>query len=502
MIRSSLPPHSAIEDERDHPCGKCTWRCSWQSWPVWRPCGSRRGQGIQPQTLYARQRRISIPFDPDPAEAHRLKQLKLYYSTDRGLTWIVGATAAPDQRKFDFTAEADGFYLFAVQTTDLNGRNYPEKMDGVAPGLRVMIDTVAPIVSLRQLPPQGNQVGVAWDIRDDNFDLSKPDALRLEYRPPGSATWLPLFPPRGAIQYYWAPGSSGVVDVKLRATDLAGNFTDASTQVSLGSQQGGGFGPGGLSAGSDVTFQSGPTGVPLDPGRRFVNNKRITLNYEIERGPSGISGIDLWMTNDGRGWSKFQLPKNAIGDATFNGPITFEVPAEGVYGFTLIPRSGVGISPPAPQVGEKPQIWIEVDTTKPFVQVDGVLVGQGDFKGQLSISWTAKDKNLGPRPISRATPRPPKARGRRSRGSFPTPAAMCGPCRQSGPCRGNFTSRSRPPTWPTTPASSSPPWSRSTHFSQSSKSLTCNRESKRHQKRHKECACYYDKVVGTLRVPF
>ena len=364
---------------------------------LWEPA---RGQGIQPQTLYARQRQISIPFDPDPAEAHRLKQLKLYYSTDKGLTWNVGATAAPEQRKFNFLAPADGYYLFAVQTTDLGGRNYPDRMEGAAPGLRVMIDTVAPVVSLRQLPPQGNQVGVAWDVRDDNLDLTHPDAIRLEYRQAGSVNWLPLFPLRGAGQHYWAPSTAGLVDVKLRATDLAGNVTDATTQVSLSNQ--GGFGAGASTGGggSDGMLQSGPSGLQLDPGRRFINTKRITLNYEIERGPSGISGIDLWITNDGRGWSKFQLAKNAIGDATFNGPLTFDVQGEGVYGFTLVPRSGVGISPPPPQVGEKPQVWIEVDLTRPFVQVDGVLVGQGDFKGQLSISWTAKDKNLGPRPIA------------------------------------------------------------------------------------------------------
>ena len=350
--------------------------------------------------LYARQRQISIPFDPDPAEAHRLKQLQLFYSIDQGRTWNLGATAAPDLKRFNFLAETDGLYLFAVQTTDLTGRNFPEKMDGITPGLRVVIDTASPIVSLKPLPPNGNQVGVAWEIRDENFDATKPEAVRLEYRVAGSPNWLPLFPVRAATQHYWPPGTTALCDVRIRATDQAGNFTDAATQVSLGSQ--GGFGgPGNNPGAIDTQVQGG--GLALDPGRKFINTKRVTLSYEItESGPSGISGIDLWYTTNGRSWTKFILPKTALSDPTFKGPLVFDVDGEGVYGFSLVPKSGVGISAPAPQIGEKPQVWIEVDLTRPFVELQSVLVGTGDNKGKLQINWLARDKNLGKAPMTLA----------------------------------------------------------------------------------------------------
>jgi hypothetical protein len=366
---------------------------------LWEP--ARAQNPIQPQLLYARQRQIAIPFDPDPAEAHRLKQLQLFYSTDKGRTWQLGATAAPEMKKFNFLAETDGLYLFAVQTTDLSGRVFPEKMDGVAAGLRVVIDTANPILNLKPLPPNGNQVGVAWDIRDDNFDAAKAEAIRLEYRSAGNPNWLPLYPLRAVNgQHYWPPGTQGLCDVRMRATDLAGNFTDATTQVSLGGQ--GGFaGPPTNPGGLDTQIQSGAGGLAPDPGRRFISTKRITLNYEItESGPSGISGIDLWYTNNGRSWTKFLLPKNAINDPTFKGPLTIDVEGEGVYGFTLVPKSGVGISAPPPQIGEKPQIWIEVDLTKPFVELQSVLVGTGAHKGKLSINWLARDKNFGKTPMT------------------------------------------------------------------------------------------------------
>ena len=355
-----------------------------------------RGQSPgQPQTLYARQRQINIPFDPDPAEAHRIKQLQLFYSTDNGRSWHVGATAAPDQKRFSFIAEGDGLHWFAVQTTDLQDRTYPEKREALAPALRVVFDTVPPVVNLKALPARGNEVGVTWDVRDANFDANQPGAIKLEYRLAGAATWTPLFRANGASSHYWAPGTTGLLDVRMRATDLAGNSTETTTQVSLSQ---GGFG----ASGGDSRETQGGTSPAADVARQYVNSKRLTLNYEItEKGPSGISGIDLWFTRDGRSWSKFQLPKNAVNDATFNsGPLTFEVEGEGVYGFTLLPKSGVGLSQAPPQVGDKPQVWIEVDLTKPVVEVQSVLVGQGEHKGKLSISWLVRDKNLGRTPIT------------------------------------------------------------------------------------------------------
>src|ERR1700736_4591625 len=163
---------------------------------LWTPA---QGQGpVQPQMLYARQRQITIPFDPDPSELHRLKQLQLYYSNDLGKSWHVGATAAPDQRKFNFIADSDGIYLFAVQTMDFNNRFFPEKMEGITPQLRVIIDTAPPAITLKPLPPRPNEVGVTWDVRDENLDFSLPDTIRLEYRHAGTAAWIPLFRAPGA----------------------------------------------------------------------------------------------------------------------------------------------------------------------------------------------------------------------------------------------------------------------------------------------------------------
>src|SRR5438093_543980 len=80
-------------------------------------------------------------------------------------------------------------------------------------------------------------------------------------------------------------------------------------------------------------------------------------------------------------------------------PIVFEVAGEGVYGITLVAKSGVGLGERPPQVGDRPQLQIEVDTTKPSVRLQDVVVGQGMDKGKLSVTWSASDRNLLPEPI-------------------------------------------------------------------------------------------------------
>src|SRR5262245_37896639 len=165
----------------------CLFLCSGHS------PGQDNGGGI----IFTRYRQFRIPFNPGPAE-NRIKQLQLFVSTDQGRSWQPSAAAAPDKRFFSFTAERDGYYWFAVQTLDADNKLNPVTFDNVAPSMKVVIDTQPPLVTLQPLPPRGNEVGVSWDIRDDNLDLAQPDSARLEYRPAGSPGWIGVAMPAGA----------------------------------------------------------------------------------------------------------------------------------------------------------------------------------------------------------------------------------------------------------------------------------------------------------------
>jgi hypothetical protein len=135
--------------------------------------------------------------------------------------------------------------------------------------------------------------------------------------------------------------------------------------------------------------------VSLDAPQRLVNSKKISLQYTVKNaGPSGVALVEVWRTCDGRKWEKFAQQVNA------RPPFVVEVEKEGLYGFILIPRSGVGLARKPPVDGEAPQLWVEVDLELPQIAINEPVVGIGRDNGKLTITWSAKDKNLGPDPIT------------------------------------------------------------------------------------------------------
>jgi hypothetical protein len=355
--------------------------------------------------IFSRYRQFRIPFNAGTG-AGRLKQLQLFASTDQGRTWQPAATAPPEEGQFRFVADRDGYFWFTVQTKDLEGRLYPATLEGATPSLKVIIDTVPPAITLHGLAPRQGEIGLSWEIRDDNLDLAAADALRLEYRTAGGG-WQVVSVPTGASQVYWNAAANGPVEVRLRARDRAGNVGEAGTTLNPANT--GGF----INNNQGATTQPGQGTLPFkvddkqqqilnapgDAERKLVGSTRISLNYELKDvGPSGVSQLELWYTQDGRSWNKH--PIRVGEDSSEKKTIVFNVIDEGLYGITLVAKSGVGLGERPPQLGDRPQLWLEVDTTKPVVQLHNVLVGTGPDKGKLNITWSARDKNLGSDPIS------------------------------------------------------------------------------------------------------
>jgi hypothetical protein len=334
---------------------------------------------------YSRFTLFRIPFQADVGG--RIKQLQLYVSQDQGKSWHPVVTVTPEQRHFDFRAPQDGLYWFAVRTVDQDNRAFPLSMEGVQPGLRVVVDTRPPVIHLTALPPRDGDVGVTWEVRDENLD---PASLRLDYHLVGSPDWIPLAADLSATgQRYWRPATNGPVEVRLRARDRADNWSEEKATLTPG------------------VFTGRSTAVNPDPGAprpsesaiRLVNSKHFGINYEIkDKGPSGVSAVELWYTQDpaARIWNKYRSEEGNPPQP----PFKVDVQGEGLYGFTLVVRSGVGLGEREPQVGDQPQVWVEVDLTKPVVKLGAIDVGRGPETGRLTIQWTASDKNFGAQPIT------------------------------------------------------------------------------------------------------
>jgi hypothetical protein len=130
--------------------------------------------------------------------------------------------------------------------------------------------------------------------------------------------------------------------------------------------------------------------------KRVVDSKRFQIGYNLEDvGPSGISSVDLYITEDnGATWYHYGS------DDDNQSPVFVEVPCEGTYGFALGVRSGAGLSSEPPQKGDLPAIVVVVDQTAPELELLPVQQGLGKNVNKLLITWKCADDNLADRPVS------------------------------------------------------------------------------------------------------
>ena len=86
----------------------------------------------------------------------------------------------------------------------------------------------------------------------------------------------------------------------------------------------------------------------------YVNKHSFELSYQLENvGPSKVKSIEVWWTHGDGKWARY--PKEVKPGS--HVPIT--VQADGRYGFTLVPRSGVGLCGKRPTEGDEPNVWVE-----------------------------------------------------------------------------------------------------------------------------------------------
>lgn len=343
---------------------------------------------------------ITIPFSLQPGA--RIKHAELYYSADRGRAWQFHAHAQPTDTRFrEFIAPADGEYWFAVRSIDVFDKAIPQTLQQLDPKLRVIVDRRPPQILLRPLTgARPNLVGVEWDVRDDSLDLNR---FQLDYRVPGLMDWTStrVVEAKAAGAQYWSDVGPGTrMEVRLRVGDRAGNEAEQTLVLAQGADARTGDAP----QPAPGNFGNPPAASP----RVFhVNSRRFGLPFTLSNvGVSGISVRELWYTRDnGRSWQKAPkgpddsiLPTNP-GENTPNDKFAFTADADGQFGFSVVVRSGVGLGDHDPRPGDAPRMTVEVDTLAPQVQVL-VRRGQGADIRNVTIEWSAADKNLADRPVT------------------------------------------------------------------------------------------------------
>lgn len=383
--------------------------------------------------VFTKQPRFRIPYHSEPAELQRLgaREIQLYVSTDRGLTWKLAQAVPPTAGRFGYEAPSDGEYWFAVRTLDGLGRLHPQAGE-ITPGLKVAVDSRPPDLELT-LDRSGDQVRLAWRASDVNLDTA---SLKLEYRQSGATDWQPLqVSTQAAGQTSWAAPATGVVSVRGAVTDYAGNSGSDDTELEIGA---GGYAPlpenpaleGPIAERSTkpaivpfhmasnhsesspdqlassvvatpvvqrrqpVEASTNPVAAPkpaspANPRKEIVNTRAFNVGYQVDDvGPSGLGAVEFFITEDGgQKWFRYGA------DSDLKSPFRIDVPAEGTYGFKVRALSGVGLAAEPPKAGEQPAVTVVVDQTPPVATIQAPIQSPGETSPVLQIRWKVQDAN-------------------------------------------------------------------------------------------------------------
>ncbi len=127
----------------------------------------------------------------------------------------------------------------------------------------------------------------------------------------------------------------------------------------------------------------------LPANARIVKSHDFKIGYKIDDvGPSGIGNVDFFITqNGGKKWWRYGEDKDK------QSPFQVEVPQDGIYGFTMRVRSGVGLVTPPPQPGDRPDIIVAVDQTDPKVELLKPQQGTGRSLNKILLRWKVEEEH-------------------------------------------------------------------------------------------------------------
>ena len=202
---------------------------------------------VLPEPIYWKQTLFQIPYQwnsaAEPSAAHTVY---LHLSKDGGASWQKISDARPNVSSFNYRAEGDGEYWFAVRTVDHQGRVWPASE--FHPELRVIVDTSMPRIDRLQAELRNSgTIEITWSGFDSNLD---PDSWKFETQSDPTGPWQPLpwsnlnagttGVPRldsggqhsGRAVCQLPPGQSPIA-VRATVSDRAGNSASFRSEVQL-----------------------------------------------------------------------------------------------------------------------------------------------------------------------------------------------------------------------------------------------------------------------------
>jgi hypothetical protein len=392
----------------------------------------------------------------------QVQSLIIWVSQDEGKSWRpAGKPFPPDQKKFDFVADADGVYYFSISSIDQAGKQHPEDPTQLKVMQRVLVKKQAPKLQINSVDRGEQGITVKWDSKDE---FAARETFKLFYQPPTGGAWTEVTGvDLSAGQATFKPDTD-VGRVRIEVLDVANNRGEDERLVQaapapvpttpqpfqLTSQPSNtavraadstrlqgwneprpnpGLVPARFDGSSPPIATSpsqsqvaGPTVAATTPGSaqeprvprgpltpvKYVNSKRVSVKYTVLKyGVSGIGAVDLYLTrDDGRTWVPYTgerniqapMPPDPRNQAPLQHSLTFDLPGEGLYGVYIVVKSGAQIGEQPPVPGQAPQVRFLVDVTPPQV-VMMQPVPDKEHHDTILLTWNAIEANPTPTPV-------------------------------------------------------------------------------------------------------
>ena len=155
--------------------------------------------------------------------------------------------------------------------------------------------------------------------------------------------------------------------------------------------------PPAASGGSFPAHTAASPAHPTPETLSYSADPKVMVYYEVENSArTRPTQVEVWGTrDDGRSWNRLTVDGDGI------SPAEVDLGSEGIWGLKVTVVGSFGPENQRPIPGTKPEMFVEIDTLRPYVELAAPEVSSG----LVILRWAAKDKNLaqGPIHISYAT---------------------------------------------------------------------------------------------------
>lgn len=322
--------------------------------------------------------RFTIPVALAAERQASVREVLLFYSTNRGKTWDLHSRIKPGQEGFPFVASGDGSYWFSVAVIDSKGNMEPRDIYQARVDQKIIVDTRKPDLAL-EAEQRGEHTHLSWVAADEHTELA---TMKMDLVLDGAPQPIPIHispTHRGSGHFPLPPNTSGTVRLVLQ--DKAGNQSVAVREVGkpkLAHDHHPSDGnPGGKSMASPYTLMRNDQPVPVQPPPPDPPNASSSaippLPIAAPASPYGGNQLPAGVSPPGLEVSRSVPPAPNLGGSQ-DSPVVPSIPSG-----PTIPRSNL----PAVQVVGKRPVKADIEITR---------VGPSGI-GSIDV-WTTHDDGL------------------------------------------------------------------------------------------------------------